>query len=134
MDWATKVWITKEILVASFTRLADVSPDTIIVPAEDLDVGLVGGDLRDAMIGAESELTNPPPPRAPSPPQTTIVAHQQVRIAPLPSPAELAQFEQVLPGLAERLVRMVEQNGEDPRRHDVALTQSVSLHHRFCSP
>jgi len=62
MDWATKVWITKEILVASFTRLADVSPDTIIVPAEDLDVGLVGGDLRDAMIGAESELTNPPPP------------------------------------------------------------------------
>jgi len=62
MDWATKVRITKEILVASFARLTDVSPDTITVPAEDLDVGLVGGDLRDAMIGAESDINTPPPP------------------------------------------------------------------------
>jgi uncharacterized membrane protein len=53
----------------------------------------------------------------PQQPQTTIVAsHQQLRIAPLPTPNELAQFDQVLPGLAERIVRMAEQNGEDRRR------------------
>ena len=55
--------------------------------------------------------------------QTTIVAsHQQaLRIAPLPSPSELAQFDQVLPGLAERIVRMAEQNGDERRRNGRAI-------------
>jgi len=37
--------------------------------------------------------------------QTVVTSHQQqLRIAPLPTPEELAHFDQVVPGLAERMI------------------------------
>lgn len=59
--------------------------------------------------------------------QTTVVAHQQLRIAPLPTPTELAQFDHVLPGLAERIVRMAEQNGEERRRNNRTIRRVTIL-------
>lgn len=53
--------------------------------------------------------------------------HQQVRIAPLPTPAELAEFDQVLPGLAERIVTMAEQNGRDRRLNNRTMRWSTIL-------
>lgn len=48
-----------------------------------------------------------------------MIAHrQELRIAPLPKPEELAAFEAVVPGLAERIVKMAEQNGDDRRRNN----------------
>jgi uncharacterized glyoxalase superfamily protein PhnB len=44
-----------------------------------------------------------------------------VRIAPLPTPDELAQFDAVVPGLAERIVRMAEENGIDRRGNNRAI-------------
>jgi uncharacterized membrane protein len=50
--------------------------------------------------------------------QTIIASRQQLRIGPLPTPEELAHFDQVLPGLAERIVTMAELNGIDRRRNN----------------
>lgn len=56
------------------------------------------------------------------PPGHTLIAHhQQLRIAPLPTSEELAQFDAVLPGLAERIVTMAEKNGDDRRRNNRAI-------------
>lgn len=60
--------------------------------------------------------------------QRTVVAHrQELRIAPLPKPEELAHFDQVLPGLAERIVAMAEANGEDRRRTNGAIRLTMIL-------
>lgn len=59
------------------------------------------------------------PQRAPA--QTLIAHHSQLRIAPLPRAEELAQFEAVVPGLAERIIRMAELNGDDRRRNNRAI-------------
>ncbi len=49
--------------------------------------------------------------------QTTYIAQrQEVRVAPLPRPEELAQFDQVVPGLAERIVKMAEGHAQDAWR------------------
>ena len=42
-----------------------------------------------------------------------VAQRQELRIAPLPKPEELAHFDAVLPGLAERIVSMAEANGLD---------------------
>lgn len=55
-----------------------------------------------------------------------VTHHSQVRIAPLPHPDELAHFDQVLPGLAERIVTMAEANNLDRRRTNRAI-RVVSL-------
>ena len=46
-----------------------------------------------------------------------VVYHreQHVRIAPIPSARELAEYEEVLPGLAERIIQMSEK--EQAARH-----------------
>ena len=44
-----------------------------------------------------------------------IAVQQQSWHGPLPSPEQLARFNQVLPGCAERIVRMAEQEGEHSR-------------------
>lgn len=46
---------------------------------------------------------------------TTVVAHRQF-IGPLPDPDALAKFDQVLPGLAERIVKMAEGHALDTWR------------------
>jgi uncharacterized membrane protein len=60
--------------------------------------------------------------------------YQQVieyhRSAPLPPPAELQEYERVLPGLADRIVKMAETEGDKRRYRDqyVLTTQRVSLY------
>lgn len=56
-----------------------------------------------------------------------IAQHRELRIAPLPKPEELAQFEAVVPGLAERIVRMAEDNGVDRRRNNRAIRWATIL-------
>lgn len=51
-------------------------------------------------------------------PQATFIAQQQIRIAPLPKPEELAAYNDALPGLAERIVTMAEENGRDRRKNN----------------
>jgi uncharacterized membrane protein len=41
---------------------------------------------------------------------------QEVRVGPLPPAEDLAKFDQVLPGLAERIVKMAENNAVDRQR------------------
>ena len=60
-------------------------------------------------------------------PQTIIAQHSELRIAPLPTSEELAGFEQVLPGLAERIVRMAELNGQDRRSNNRAIRWATIL-------
>jgi uncharacterized membrane protein len=53
-----------------------------------------------------------------TPNQSQVIQHQAVVSAwhgPLPSPADLAQFEQVLPGMADRIMTMAEAQGQHRR-------------------
>jgi uncharacterized membrane protein len=45
---------------------------------------------------------------------------QQLHIGPLPPPEELAEYDKVVPGLAERLIAMTER--EQAHRHDIQIT------------
>jgi uncharacterized membrane protein len=56
---------------------------------------------------------------APSNPQQQYLELQfaQVTVGPLPSPVLLEQYDQVLPGLAETIVRMAER--EQAHRHEM---------------
>ena len=57
-----------------------------------------------------------------------MIAHrQELRIAPLPKPEELAAFEAVVPGLAERIVKMAERNGDDRRRNNRTIRWATIL-------
>src|SRR6266699_858062 len=67
-------------------------------------------------------------PQAPVPPQTrpatiirrstTTVSREEVHIGPIPSPETFAGYERVLPGSAERILTMAE--NEQKNRHYVA--------------
>jgi uncharacterized membrane protein len=47
---------------------------------------------------------------------TIVAAKQDLHIGPLPKPETLAHFDQVVPGLAERIVKMAENNQADRLR------------------
>lgn len=49
-----------------------------------------------------------------------IIQAQSSHSGPLPSPRQLAEYEQAMPGLAERIVRLTE--GEQEHRHHVVNT------------
>ena len=60
-----------------------------------------------------------------------VVVHQQTWTGPLPSPEQLKQFDTVLPGSAERILRMAEQEGEHSRTlQTTALTETTSAQRR----
>ncbi|MBI2833463.1 MAG: DUF2335 domain-containing protein [Acidobacteria bacterium] len=61
------------------------------------------------------QISAPPQHAVQQRPGYALVSQQELRVAPLPKPEELAQFEAVLPGLAERIVTMAEENGRDRR-------------------
>lgn len=51
-------------------------------------------------------------------PQSAILQSVQVHSGPLPSPDSLAQYEQVLPGSADRIVTMAEEQADHRRRQE----------------
>jgi uncharacterized membrane protein len=74
----------------------------------------------------------PPPTAVQQGLQHRIVAQrQELRIAPLPTPDELAHYEAVLPGLANRIVTMAEQNGHDRRKTNRTIRWATILGQLF---
>ena len=62
---------------------------------------------------------------------TQVIQTQMRHSGPLPPPDQLAEYEEVLPGLAERIVRLTEK--EQDHRHDIvsqALRRSARLRER----
>ena len=55
------------------------------------------------------------PPDKEEIPKVVYHREQHVRVAPIPSARELAEYEEVLPGLAERIIQMSEK--EQAARH-----------------
>lgn len=64
---------------------------------------------------------------APKVASTGAVVRQEVRVGPLPSPEELQNFEDVLPGLADRIVALAEGHAKNYWRNDRAQRFSAIL-------
>lgn len=59
-----------------------------------------------------------------------VAVHQQSWQGPLPSPDMLAKFDHVVPGSAERIIRMAEQEGEHSREVQMrAVRATVRIQH-----
>ena len=59
--------------------------------------------------------------------RSQILAVQQHWQGPLPSPQQLAQFDEVAPGSAERILRMAEQEGEHTRMMELKAHRSAAF-------
>ena len=53
--------------------------------------------------------------------------HQEFRAGPLPDPEDLARFEQVVPGLANRIVNMAEENQRDRLRSNATIRRTIAM-------
>ncbi len=74
-----------------------------------------------------------PQPAMPQQPATSVsvVHHHEQWTGPLPSPQQLQQFDEIVPGTAERIIRMAEQEGENSRQlQRDALRETVAAQRR----
>lgn len=71
----------------------------------------------------------PPAPQNPKPQQVNTIraVASQSWQGPLPSPADLAKFDEVIPGLAERIVTMAEAEGKHSRRTQFIAVATASV-------
>jgi len=53
--------------------------------------------------------------------------HQEFRAGPLPDPEDLARFDQVVPGLANRIVGMAEENQKDRLRSNATMRRTIAM-------
>lgn len=63
-------------------------------------------------------------PPAKSPPNKQVV--HQAWSGPLPAPSQLEHFNEVVPGAAERIIRMAEQEGEHSRQVQLIAVKAAS--------
>lgn len=56
---------------------------------------------------------------------SVVVHHQSEWRGPLPSPDQLRRFDDVVPGAAERIIRMAEQEGEHTREVEMRITRAT---------
>lgn len=59
-------------------------------------------------------------------PVGTVLFEGQIRTGPIPSPAEIGEYERILPGSADRLIKMAEK--EQTHRHQI---ESRGQRHRL---
>lgn len=56
-----------------------------------------------------------------------VAVQQQFRSAPLPTPQELAHYDEVVPGLAKSLVQMAQDNQKDRLKTNATMRTAVIL-------
>lgn len=70
-------------------------------------------------------------PQFGSPPTKVVVQHQEHWSGPLPSPDRLAQFNEVVPGAAERILAMAELEATHRREMERDALEADARIHRF---